>query len=67
MKHYVDWLQVLRNKTASTNAYCSEHNKPCLIIVNGRTNGLTRTHTVYACSAECLWNHVIGARWKGGE
>jgi hypothetical protein len=67
MKHYVDWLQVFPNKTASSNAYCEDHNLPSILIVNGRTSGLTRTHTDYACSAQCLWDKVINSRWKGGK
>ena len=70
MKHYVKWLQVFPHKTALTAAKCHKHNKTCVMTVNGRTAGLTRTHTIYVCGAECLWEEVLLTRWidiKGGE
>lgn len=70
MKHYVKWLQVFPNKNALTSAKCDKHNKVNVVTVNGRTAGLTRTHTIYVCSAECLWEEVLSTRWvnvKEGE
>jgi len=64
MKHYIKFLQLFPNKNVETSAKCEQHKKSALIVVNGRTSGLTRTHTTYACSAECLWDEVMNARWE---
>jgi len=55
MLHYVKFLQVIPNKNFKTSP---------LFVVNGRTSGLTRTHTSYVCSPECLWDEVMNARWE---
>lgn len=64
MLHYVKFLQVFLNKNALTSAKCEEHGKRNLIVLNGRTGGLTRTHTSYACSPQCLWDQIMDTRWE---
>jgi len=64
MLHYVKFLQVIPNKNFKTSPKCENHQKSTLFVVNGRTSGLTRTHTSYVCSPECLWDEVMNARWE---